>query len=277
MEGVGKSDESTVVHLNVGGAYFSTYKSTLCKYPGTMLEVMFSGRHVLIKDSDGRYFIDRPPKPFRSILTFLQTGQIYWPTKSEDKKLLEDEINYFGLNEVLSIAPHFDTDDSLLMTPSSSLFFADAGLKYGNLLYRGSRDGFSRKRFHDKCANSGSTLTVIKYDNILIGGYTERSWTKNLIESTNQSDMSTSWLFTTGPEKAVKYKARSTASTSSANNKGPWFGNKLGDYDIFVDLELKLCYISGTNGYEAPLYFGLGMSCFNIGDVEVFAVNTIKK
>lgn len=106
----------------------------------TMLEVMFSGRHVLIKDSDGRYFIDRPPKPFRSILTFLQTGQIYWPTKSEDKKLLEDEINYFGLNEVLSIAPHFDTDDSLLMTPSSSLFFADAGLKYGNLLYRGAHN-----------------------------------------------------------------------------------------------------------------------------------------
>lgn len=102
-----------------------------------MLEAMFSGRHTLIKDHDGRYFIDRPPKPFRSILTFLQTDKIYWPTKSEDKLLLEDEIHYFGLDDVLNISAHFDVDNSLLITESTNSFFADAGLKYGNLLYRG--------------------------------------------------------------------------------------------------------------------------------------------
>ncbi len=99
-----------------------------------MLEAMFSGRHALIKDGEGRYFIDRPPKPFRSILTFLQTDKIYWPTKYEDKKLLEDEIDYFGLNDVLNMASHFGVDESLLITENVSLLFADGGLKYGNLL-----------------------------------------------------------------------------------------------------------------------------------------------
>lgn len=99
---------------------------------------MFSGRHCLIKDSEGRYFIDRPPKSFRSILTFLQTEKIYWPTKSEERKLLEDEIHYFGLSDVLNMASHFGVDDSQLITDSLSSLFAAAGLKYGNLLYRGN-------------------------------------------------------------------------------------------------------------------------------------------
>ena len=33
------------------------------------------------------------------------------------------------------------------------------------LLYRGSRDGFTAKSFHTKCAGRGSTLTVIKSAN----------------------------------------------------------------------------------------------------------------
>lgn len=55
MEGVGKSDESTVVHLNVGGAYFSTYKSTLCKYPGNasynILHVILCRKFIIANES----------------------------------------------------------------------------------------------------------------------------------------------------------------------------------------------------------------------------------
>ena len=45
------------------------------------------------------------------------------------------------------------------------------------LLYRGSRDGFQAKTFHEKCNNKGETLVIIKSnDNFIFGGYTELNW-----------------------------------------------------------------------------------------------------
>ncbi len=43
-----------VVELSVSGKHFAAFKSTLCKYEGSMLEAMFSGRHPFTKDSRGR-------------------------------------------------------------------------------------------------------------------------------------------------------------------------------------------------------------------------------
>lgn len=48
-----------VISLNVGGTYFTTRLSTLRRYEDTMLAAMFSGRHYIPRDADGRYFIDR--------------------------------------------------------------------------------------------------------------------------------------------------------------------------------------------------------------------------
>ncbi|KAA8586529.1 hypothetical protein FQN60_000365 [Etheostoma spectabile] len=48
-----------VISLNVGGTYFTTRLSTLRRYDDTMLAAMFSGRHCIPRDSEGRYFIDR--------------------------------------------------------------------------------------------------------------------------------------------------------------------------------------------------------------------------
>jgi hypothetical protein len=51
--------------LNVGGYIFTTSLSTLQKYEDSMLAVMFSGRHDIVKDENGHYFIDRDGKYFR--------------------------------------------------------------------------------------------------------------------------------------------------------------------------------------------------------------------
>lgn len=48
-----------VISLNVGGMFFTTRLSTLRRYEDTMLAAMFSGRHYIPRDADGRYFIDR--------------------------------------------------------------------------------------------------------------------------------------------------------------------------------------------------------------------------
>lgn len=54
-----------VINLNVGGYLYTTSLSTLTKYEDSMLAVMFSGRHEIVRDENGRYFIDRDGKHFR--------------------------------------------------------------------------------------------------------------------------------------------------------------------------------------------------------------------
>ena len=43
----------------MGGDKLDTTLSTLRSQPGSMLAAMFSGRHAVVKDNDGRAFIDR--------------------------------------------------------------------------------------------------------------------------------------------------------------------------------------------------------------------------
>jgi len=51
--------QASKIKLDVGGHTFTTSKTTLTSVPDTFLEVLFSGRHELLPDADGAYFIDR--------------------------------------------------------------------------------------------------------------------------------------------------------------------------------------------------------------------------
>lgn len=66
--------QKSKVVLNVGGSMFTTSIITLTKYPDSMLATMFSGRHTLIPETDGTYFIDRDGTYFRYILNYLRYG-----------------------------------------------------------------------------------------------------------------------------------------------------------------------------------------------------------
>ncbi len=68
------SGGSKIIHLNVGGQRFSTYRSTLIKYKDSMLYAMFAGSFPIQSESDGSYFIDRDPTHFRTILNYLRDG-----------------------------------------------------------------------------------------------------------------------------------------------------------------------------------------------------------
>ncbi|XP_070577394.1 uncharacterized protein [Ptychodera flava] len=85
----------SVVELNVGGALFVTRLSTLTKYENSMLAVMFSGRHKLDKDKDGRYFIDRNGKHFSYVLDYLRNDTL--PPVDVALKVY-DEAKYYGLD-----------------------------------------------------------------------------------------------------------------------------------------------------------------------------------
>ncbi|CAH1762965.1 924_t:CDS:2 [Entrophospora sp. SA101] len=88
--------------LNVGGIKYETYRSTLTKYPETMLGTMFkeSNQSLLHPVKSNEYHIDRNGRLFFFILQFYRTGRIPDIEKAKfslpiTKKELEAELDYF--------------------------------------------------------------------------------------------------------------------------------------------------------------------------------------
>ena len=104
-----------------------------------------------------------------------------------------------------------------------------------DILYRGTRDGFKAANFHDKCDNKGATLTIIKVNSNIFGGYTEMSWNGNngYIKDPN------AFIFSLINNKNLPFVAKvenSTYSIYSNSSYGPTFGfGKYGsNNDIFI-------------------------------------------
>lgn len=87
-----------IISLNVGGTYFTTRLSTLRRYEDTMLAAMFSGRHYIPQDSEGRYFIDRDGKYFGDILNFLREGEL--PPQDRIRPV-HREAQYYSMGPLL--------------------------------------------------------------------------------------------------------------------------------------------------------------------------------
>ena len=97
-----------MIVLNVGGTHYSTSRSTLTKYPESMLGVMFSGRHDLetMQCKDGSFFIDRDGTHFRHILNYLRDGEDAVesiPKSSDILSALIHETKFYQLDGLASL------------------------------------------------------------------------------------------------------------------------------------------------------------------------------
>ena len=92
-----------IVRLSVGGVHFETSIDTLTRgYPDSMLSAMFSGRHNVTKDEDGRYFIDRDGTHFRYVLNYLRDGNTYIPI--DNQQVLDElceEVQFYQIEGLL--------------------------------------------------------------------------------------------------------------------------------------------------------------------------------
>jgi hypothetical protein len=95
------------IKLDIGGHAFSTTLATLTRFPDTMLGAMFSGRHALVKDENGAYFIDRNGRHFEPILDFLRAPEAYKqaPGNKGVKSEVEIEADYYGLKDLMFLGP----------------------------------------------------------------------------------------------------------------------------------------------------------------------------
>lgn len=84
------------VRFNVGGTEYQVARSTLMKFPDTMLAVMVSERWSNESETNQVLTIDRDPLRFRFILDYYRDGRVNLPLTVSKGEVLT-EAAYFGL------------------------------------------------------------------------------------------------------------------------------------------------------------------------------------
>ena len=90
-----------IIGLNVGGYIYTTSRSTLTRYPDSMLGNMFSDRLPSAKDSQGNVIIDRDGQVFRHILNFLRTSELVLPDDYKEFAILSKEADFYQIKELI--------------------------------------------------------------------------------------------------------------------------------------------------------------------------------
>uniref|UniRef100_U9U0S5 TLDc domain-containing protein n=1 Tax=Rhizophagus irregularis (strain DAOM 181602 / DAOM 197198 / MUCL 43194) TaxID=747089 RepID=U9U0S5_RHIID len=129
------------------------------------------------------------------------------------------------------------------------------------LLFRGSRDGFSRNKFHEICDNKSRTVTLVKVKNSneILGGYNPIKWGSNGFWYFTKD----SFIFSFNTNRIEDYILSRVMNGRKAIYNGRDCGPTFGDGDLNI---WKLCEISGIqesyfydycwskkNCYEKPI------------------------
>lgn len=91
-----------IVELNVGGQVYVTRHATLLAVPNSRLWSMFSQQDPaeLVRDSKGRFFIDRDGVLFRYILDYLRNLTVVLPDYFRERASLQKEADFYQLHEL---------------------------------------------------------------------------------------------------------------------------------------------------------------------------------
>ena len=282
-----------VVYLNVGGRHFDVALSTLTeRHPYSMLAVMFSGRHEVVKEPrDDRVFIDRDPDTFKHVISFLRLGE-KWVAPTEDPffiNRLKVEFDFFDLpfpmtqeerRQVKLAKTGFVRAGTLLTPKHAKLINGWTGtIRQQNwtLLYQATRDGFEANTFHNMCDGQGPTLVVLRSNGYLFGGFTPAPWSRSGAYVSNAS----TFLFTlTNPHNIQPTKLAANVSVPNHTychaGYGPTFG---GGHDLYVQNGSGKAGTQATSNFPHSFFdstgkggnLWTGSTSLQINEVEVYA------
>ena len=144
-----------------------------------------------------------------------------------------------------------------------------------NLLYRGSRDGFQAKNFHEKCDNRGPTVVLIENTTEnKFGGYAAVSWMSNGNDIKNE-ESKRSFLFSVDKKQKLLYKLKcDMMALYHSLAYGPAFGNALFVRGKFNEKNGSGCI---SESYEDLKEGGLisGTHPFTVKEIEVYSIEFI--
>lgn len=101
---------SEIIHLNVGGTIYTTTRSTLSRYPDSMLGAMFRGDIPSRLDLNGHYFIDRDGEIFKYVLNFLRSTKLSLPNDFKDYDLLLSEADFYQIRPLIETVIQIQED-----------------------------------------------------------------------------------------------------------------------------------------------------------------------
>ncbi|XP_033104326.1 BTB/POZ domain-containing protein KCTD6-like [Anneissia japonica] len=101
MDSPAVADE--VLNLNVGGCIYTTSRSTLTRFPDSMLGSMFSDRLPSNVDDCNRYVIDGDGPTFRHILNFLRRSKLILPDNFQEWDILSAEADFYQIQELIQL------------------------------------------------------------------------------------------------------------------------------------------------------------------------------
>jgi hypothetical protein len=170
--------------------------------------------------------------------------------------------------------------DSLIVPEFPALFSEFAGKRFP-LLWRGSRDGFFAKDFHDRCDRHANTLTLIEdTKGNIFGGFTPVEW-----ESADKYKADPSlktFIFTLKnphnfPAKKFALKAeKKSKAICCCCASGPSFRDIAvanccnANYGSWADFGVNMCYVNDT-GVDGGTFF-TGSRFFTVKEIEVFEI-----
>ncbi|XP_055041170.1 A-type voltage-gated potassium channel KCND3 isoform X3 [Misgurnus anguillicaudatus] len=86
--------QDELIVLNVSGRRFQTWRTTLDRYPDTLLGS--TEKEFFYNEETKEYFFDRDPDAFRSVLNFYRTGKLHYP-RYECISAYDEELAFFGI------------------------------------------------------------------------------------------------------------------------------------------------------------------------------------
>lgn len=144
-----------ILELNVGGVSYTTTLNTVRKDPESLLAQIFSnsGKMQTLRDSKGKFFLDRDGVLFRYILDYLRNQKLILPENFHEKERLKTEAEYFNMPNLVRNLTTMNV--ARTMGPSSSSccngFVTGKQPGYLTVGYRGTfafgRDGLADVKF----------------------------------------------------------------------------------------------------------------------------------
>ena len=177
-------------------------------------------------------------------------------------------------------------DSEILLESKREKEFVDkilewSGYKNMELIYRGTRDGTTSLKFHEKCDNQGPTICLYKNEKgYIFGGYASVSWSTTINGYYKAPDCFIFTLTNIHNIEPTKFKAKnSTDIVFHGSSHGPHFG---GDIKIFEDFNQSQAISKFPDDYEDCL--GKGKSIFTgdqnnnngyfkVKEIEVFKMS----
>jgi len=89
------------IYFNVGGTHYCTSKSTIRKYPNSMLGLMIRSGVPVSQDKNGYYFIDRCGHLFEHILQFIRCDKLLLPDNFQEFDSLECEADFYQIEPLI--------------------------------------------------------------------------------------------------------------------------------------------------------------------------------